>query len=34
MLTTCNQCHQATGHAFIRLQLPERPPFSGQAFAK
>lgn len=28
----CNACHEATGHAFIRIQRPSEPPVSNQQF--
>ncbi|MHA4812535.1 hypothetical protein ACX0G9_30865 [Flavitalea flava] len=34
LTNTCNQCHQATKHAFNVIQIPQNPPFSNQAFQK
>lgn len=30
---TCNSCHQAANHGFIRIGRPTAPPFSNQIFA-
>lgn len=32
LTTGCNQCHQATGHAMIVLQMPAADAFPDQAF--
>lgn len=31
---TCNSCHQATDHAFVRVKKPERPPISNQKYER
>ncbi|WP_092723967.1 hypothetical protein [Hydrobacter penzbergensis] len=33
LTTTCNTCHQATGHAFNVITIPSAPPFSNQDFS-
>ena len=33
LVATCNDCHQATNHAFIRVELTRANPFN-QSFAK
>ncbi len=33
LTTTCNSCHQATGHAFNVITVPSIPPFSNQDFS-
>jgi len=30
---SCNQCHQAAEHAFIRIQIPHTSSFSNQKFS-
>lgn len=30
---TCNSCHQAANHGFIRIGRPSAPPFGNQIFA-
>lgn len=32
LTTTCNNCHQATRHAFNVIKIPDNPPFSNQDF--
>ncbi len=32
MLRTCNACHQASGHGFIKIQTPTEAPFDNQIF--
>ncbi len=32
LTAACNACHQATGHAFIRIQRPADPGFPNQDF--
>jgi uncharacterized protein (DUF2225 family) len=34
LTVSCNQCHQATGHAFIVVQVPTAIMFSNQNFSK
>jgi len=34
MMQTCNQCHQASGHGFIQLQIPQNVAFDNQIFEK
>lgn len=29
---TCNNCHKATDHAFVKIQKPEMPPFGNQQY--
>ena len=32
LTATCNNCHQATQHAFNVIKIPDNPPFSNQDF--
>ena len=32
LITTCNNCHQATKHGYNVIQVPTTPPFSNQLF--
>jgi hypothetical protein len=32
LVATCNSCHVATGHSFIRVQVPQGITFPGQDF--
>ena len=32
LTATCNNCHQATNHAFNHIKIPDTPPFSNQDF--
>lgn len=32
LTTTCNNCHQATEHAFNVIKIPDTPPFGDQDF--
>ena len=32
LTATCNNCHQATNHAFNVIKIPDTPPFSNQDF--
>ena len=32
LTTTCNGCHQATGHNVNVIKTPDSPPFSNQVF--
>jgi hypothetical protein len=34
LTNSCNNCHQATNHAFNRIKIPDAPPFSNQLFKK
>lgn len=34
MVNTCNRCHQASAHSFIRIQLPKQPAFDNQLYTK
>lgn len=29
---TCNSCHDATDHGFVKVKTPEEPPFSNQQY--
>jgi hypothetical protein len=33
MVQSCNRCHAAADHAFIRIQAPTRPAFTNQDFS-
>jgi hypothetical protein len=32
MLLSCNACHQATGHGFIKITVPRQPTYQNQDF--
>ncbi len=32
LTNTCNECHQATAHAFNVIKVPDHPPFGNQEF--
>ena len=32
MMTTCNNCHQASNHGFIRVKQPDMPAIGNQVF--
>ena len=34
MITSCNSCHSATNHGFIRLKIPKMTMFANQDFSK
>ena len=29
---TCNTCHNTTDHAFVKVKIPENPPFGNQRY--
>ncbi|MCC5919901.1 MAG: hypothetical protein LAT68_14690 [Cyclobacteriaceae bacterium] len=34
LIQSCNACHTATGHAFLKVKRPERPVFTNQSYSK
>ena len=33
LVATCNRCHQATGHPYVRIVIPTATPYPSQDFA-